>query len=153
MSEKQLVSLPSRSGHSQRSFCASVAPTARSSLLPESGGLVAEDVRRGSGAAEDLVHKGELDLAEALAAQVGVEVCGPQAAVLDPLLERLGDGLPVGRAHPLPDEVEGFDLLHDEGADPVQLSCEVGIGAEIPGHGFLPGSWRTAVPGERNPTS
>ena len=52
------------------------------------GRRVAEHDRRERRRAEDLVHQAELDLAEALAAELGVEVRRPQAALAHLLLQR-----------------------------------------------------------------
>ncbi len=53
------------------------------------GRRVAERERRDRRRAEDLVHQPELDLAESLTAELGIEMRRPQAARLDLLLERL----------------------------------------------------------------
>jgi hypothetical protein len=55
------------------------------------GRLAAEGVRGPRRRAEDLVHEPELDLAEALAAELGRQVRGPQPAGLDLLLQRRVD--------------------------------------------------------------
>ena len=60
------------------------------------GRLAAERTGREERRSEDLVHQPELQLAEALAAELGVEVCGPQATLLDPLLERSIDPVEAG---------------------------------------------------------
>ena len=102
------------------------------------GGLAAEDDRRPLGAAEDLVQQRELDLAVAGAAQVGPEVCGPEALVPDLVLQRVDGPAAVvvqrreGQARP--DEVQRLDLLPDELVGPVQLLLELGIGLEVPRH-------------------
>src|SRR5690349_2696279 len=49
---------------------------------------VAERQRRDRAGAEDLMHQPELDLAESLAAELGIEVRRPQAALADLLGER-----------------------------------------------------------------
>ena len=89
--EKHERILPSSSGCIQRSFCSSVPPTAISSALPESGAWLPKMLGRVDALAEDLVHQPELHLAEAEAAHVGRQVGGPQALLLDLLLERVGD--------------------------------------------------------------
>ena len=110
------------------------------SALPRVGRLAAEDGGRAAVTAEHLVHQRELDLAEALAAEFGAEVAGPQALVLHLLLQRLdrasGDrvGLVVRVAE---HEVERLDLLAHELVDPVELFLELRIGLEIPRHGGL----------------
>ena len=57
--------------------------------------LVAEHRRRDRRRAEDLVHQRELDLAEALAAELGRQVRGPQPALLDLLLQRPEDRVEI----------------------------------------------------------
>ena len=79
---------PASSGYRYCSFWSSV-PAMREDLgVARVGRRVAEHRRRERGRAEDLVHQAELDLAEALAAEVGRQVGGPQAALLDLLLQR-----------------------------------------------------------------
>ena len=56
--------------------------------MPESGAALPNANGAIGLRAEDLVHEPELDLAEALAAELGVEVGGPQALVADLLLQR-----------------------------------------------------------------
>ena len=62
---------PASSGCSQRSFCSGVPASARISLLPESGAWLPNAFGANGAGAEDLVHQPELDLAEALAAELG----------------------------------------------------------------------------------
>ena len=134
VSAKQLVTWPSSSGSSQRLRCSGFAPTASSSLLPESGAwlpkIAGADVR----AAEDLVHQGEPELAEAAAAEVGIEMGGPQPARLDGVLQRLGHRFPLLFAHAQAHEVEQLDL-GDHLADPLELALGFGVSAEVPCHG------------------
>jgi hypothetical protein len=78
------------------------------------------------------VHEPELDLAEALPAQLWVEVGGPQAALLDALLERRHR--PVELVHREVERLQRPDLLADELAHPVEVLLELGLGREIPGH-------------------
>ena len=58
-----------------------------SRALPESGAWQ-PNTYGANGESEDLVHQAELDLAEALPAELRVEVRRPQAALLDLLLQR-----------------------------------------------------------------
>ena len=85
---KALCRSPASSGCSQRSFCSSV-PFMREDLgVAGVGGGVAERERGDRRGAEDLVHQAEADLAHALAAELLGQVGGPQAALLDLLLQR-----------------------------------------------------------------
>ena len=95
---------------------------------------VAEHGRREHRAAEDLVHEAELDLAEALAAEVGRQVGGPQAALLDLLLERRDGALEAVLAELLEDGLDRPDLLAHELAHPVELLLELGLRREVPCH-------------------
>ena len=95
---------------------------------------VAEHQRRDRARAEDLVHQAELDLAKALAAELRVQVRGPQTLFLDLLLQR-----PGGAPQPLPSELarkrlERPDVLAHERAHPLQFGLELGLGGEIPAH-------------------
>ena len=96
--------------------------------------LVAERDRRERLRAEDLVHQAELDLAEALAAEVGRQVRRPQAALADLLLQRRDRALEAVLAELVEDRLERPDLLAHEVAHPVELLLELGLGGEVPGH-------------------
>ena len=76
------------------------------------------------------MHQAELDLAEALAAQLGVQVRGVQAALLDSLAQRRhrAQQLLVGEV----ERLERPDLLADELLHPVQVRLELGFGREVP---------------------
>ena len=98
------------------------------------GRLAAEHGRRVDRGPEDLVHQPELDLAEALAAELGREVRGPQAALLDLLLQRRVDAIEVGLRQTVLDGLDRPHLFAHEGAHPLELALELGVGAEVPGH-------------------
>ena len=71
------------------------------------GGRVAERERRDRGRAEDLVHEAELELPEALPAELGIEVRGPQPLRPDLLAQRLpnlGKGTSGGAGNSLTPE-------------------------------------------------
>src|SRR5581483_4835952 len=89
-------------------------------------------------AAEDLVEQCQLELAIALAAEVGAEVGGPQALLAHLFLQRLDRLAPgtleLGELLVGPHQVEGLDLLTHEGVGPVELLLELGIGLEVPPH-------------------
>jgi hypothetical protein len=93
-------------------------------------GLVAERERRDRRGAEDLVHEAELDLAEALAAQLGVQMRGVQAALLDALAQR--SHRPQQLLVREVERLEGPDLLSDELVHPVQMCLELGFRREVP---------------------
>ena len=78
------------------------------------GRLVAERDGRERRRAEDLVHQPELDLAEALAAELGVEVRGPQPARLDLLLQRRVDAVEPGLVELAARRLQRPDLLAHE---------------------------------------
>src|SRR3984893_4218064 len=98
------------------------------------GRLAAERIRREERGPEDLVHQPELQLAEALAAELGVEVCGPQPALLDPLLQRSVDPVEPGLIELAHDRLQGPDLLAHELAHPVELLLKLRLRREIPRH-------------------
>ena len=86
---------------------------------------------------EDLVQERQLELAVALAAELGAEVGGPQTAVLDLLLQRTdhGHGRLVALVVRIAEhQVERLDVLTDELVHPVELELVVGVGAEVPCH-------------------
>ena len=78
--EKADFRSPASSGCSQRSFCSGVPASARISQLPESGAWLPNALGANGELPEDLVHEAELDLAEALAAELGSQVRRPQPA-------------------------------------------------------------------------
>ena len=102
------------------------------------GRLAAEDDRRPLRAAEDLVQQRQLQLAVALAAELGTEVGRPQALGAHLVLERIDDAAlaVIERDELLVREeiVERLDLLADELVGPVQLLLVLGIGLEVPRH-------------------
>jgi hypothetical protein len=100
------------------------------------GRLVAERVGREGRRAEDLVHEAELDLAEALPAEVGRQMRRPQPAALDLVLQRRVDAVERRLVEVRDDRLDGPDLLAHEGAHPLQLLFELGLGREVPRHGF-----------------
>ena len=106
------------------------------------GGLGPEHDGRPGRHAEDLVEQGQLDLAVALAAELGTQVGGPQVVVPHLLLHRIDDGpqLIVQGMELLVrvEDVERLDLVGDELACPVQLRLELRFGGEIPGHRWGP---------------
>ena len=132
--EKADFRSPASSGCSQRSFCSSVPASARISRVARVGRLVAERVGRERRRAQDLVHEAELDLAEALPAEVGRQVRGPQPAALDLLLQRRVDAVERRLVELGDDRLQRPDLLAHEGAHPVQLLFELGLGREVPRH-------------------
>src|SRR3546814_12083067 len=80
-------------------------------------------------------------LFRSLAAQLRLQVAGPQLALLDLGLQwpyqrvALRVARVVGIAQHV---VERLDLLAHEGADPVEFLLERGLGLEIPGHAGPP---------------
>ena len=102
------------------------------------GRRVAEHDGRERRRPEDLVHQAELDLAEALAAELGVQVRGPQAALAHLLLQRRDRPAERVVAELAEDRLDRPDLLAHERAHPVQLLLELGLGREIPGHAMRP---------------
>ena len=88
--------------------------------------------------AEDLVDQGQLQLPEALAAELRTEVGGPETVVADLLLQRLNNRsslLVEGEEGPARvDQVERFDVLGLEVPDPLELLFELGLSLEIPCH-------------------
>jgi hypothetical protein len=96
------------------------------------GGLAAEDERRELTATEDLVEQAELELAEAPAPELRVEMRRPQAALLHALLQ--GRGEPAEGPVVEVEHLERVDLLLQEAARPVELGRELRLGREVPGH-------------------
>ena len=84
------------------------------------------------------MHEAELDLAEALAAEVGRQVGGPQAALLDLLLQRRDRALEALLAEILEHGLDRPDLLAHEVAHPVELLLELGLRREVPRHRLPP---------------
>src|SRR5439155_13393915 len=101
------------------------------------GRLVAEDRRRVDRRAEDLVHEPELHLTEPPATHVGRQMGRPEPALLDLLLERVGQP-PEGRLVEV-ERLERVDLVTDEPPHPLELLLELGFSLEVPRHCFLPG--------------
>ena len=102
--------------------------------------LASEHRRRPPRSPQDLVQQRELDLAEALAAELGPQMRGPQSLVLHLLLQRPQDGhhlrvLFVVRIEG--DQIERFEFFDHEFFDPVQLRLVVRICFEVP-HGGQP---------------
>ena len=128
-----------------------VPPMAMSSLLPESGAWLPNTFGADPTAPEDLVHQRQLHLAVALATELGVEMAGPQAAVLHLLLERRDRALPRLVGHVVVEERERLDLLVDEGAHPLELRRELRVGREIPSHDaeYKVGPWDSSRAGSR----
>src|SRR5699024_3718878 len=107
---------------------------------------------------QDLVHEAQLELTEAAAAQLRLQVCRPQALVLDLLLEA-GGVRGVGLRREVRD-LERQDLIADEAPHPLQLRLELRVGREIPAHWCLLLETRThrryrpcafAPPGQQRP--
>ena len=94
----------------------------------------AEYGRRPIGAAEDLVHQGQLDLAIARSTKFRSKMAGPQALGLHLGLERLQNlavlGVldVIGRAVTREQKIQRLAFLAHEGLDPVQLFLEFRIG-------------------------
>jgi hypothetical protein len=91
-------------------------------------------------AAQDLVHQAQLDLAIALAAQLGAQVAGPQAAFFHFLLQGphqldVGGVLHVERA--AQQVLQRLHALAHEFVHPVELGLEVSVGFKRPAHGRL----------------
>src|SRR6185437_3279110 len=83
---------------------------------------------------EDLVHQPELDLAEALAAELGIEMRGPQAVRPDLLGQRLDRSRQAVGTELVDQRLQRPDPLALELAHPVQLGLKLRLGREIPGH-------------------
>ena len=90
------------------------------------GRLAAEHGRRVDRGPEDLVHQPELDLAEALPAELGRQVRGPQAALLDLLLQRRVDAVEVGLVRRSSIVLDRPHLLAHELAHPLELASNSG---------------------------
>ena len=96
---------------------------------------------------EDLVHQTELDLAEPATAELRGQVRCPEATVLHLRLEwphRFEKGAVVEV-----DRLEGEDLVTHEGAHPVELTLELRLGREVPGHRSPPAQ-ASASPASRS---
>ena len=133
--EKAERSSPASSGSSQLLLLVR-RPGEREDLgVARVGRVVAEHERRVGGAAEDLVHQAELDLAEPLPAQLGRQVRGPQPALLDLLAQRRDRALEPVLAELLEDGLDRPDLGAHEVGHPVQLALELRFGREVPRHG------------------
>jgi len=112
------------------------------SALLVSGDWHAEDDRRPVRSADDLVEECQLQLAVALTAELGAEMCCPQIFLAYLLLERVDDlasGLRQWRELEVrSDEVERLDLIADECIRPIQQFLVVRVGFEIPHAASLP---------------
>ena len=108
------------------------------SALPVSGAWQPNTTGRPLRAAQDLVEQRQLQLAEALPAQLGPEVGGPQPLAPHLFLQRVDrlTALPFQRheLHVREREVERLDLLADELVHPVELLLVLRIGFEVPRH-------------------
>ena len=101
------------------------------------GRLAAERVRREDRRAEDLVHQAELDLAEALTAELGRQVSRPEALLPDLLVQRRVDPIELGLADVVLDRLDRPDLLAHERAHPFELLFELRLGRKVPRHGRI----------------
>ena len=98
----------------------------------------AEQGRGGAVATENLVEEAELELAVAGTAELLVKEDGPEALVLDLVLEALHERLDLrvlGADRIGEHVVERFHLLAAEVFHPVELFLEFGFRREVPGHG------------------
>ena len=103
------------------------------------GRLAAEDDRRPLRPAEDLVQQRELELAVALATELGAEVRGPQLAGRAPLpsagrrscaaCRRAARTARAGHSRS-----SGSTSSRTNVVDPVELLLELGVGLEVPRH-------------------
>ena len=125
---------PASSGCSHCSFWSSVPASASTSELPESGAWLPNAT--GANGLEPRIScmQAELDLAEALAAELGRQVGGPQAALAHLLLQRRDRAHEAVLAELLEDGLDRPDLLAHEVAHPVELRLELGLGGEVPRH-------------------
>ena len=96
--------------------------------------LVAEGVRRERAGAEDLVHQPELHLAEALAAELRIEVRRPQPALLDLLLERRVDAVQLRPGRARRRSARAARSPRARIAHPFELLLEFRVGREVPCH-------------------
>ena len=99
------------------------------------GCLAAEHGWRVDRRAEDLVHQPELDLPEALAAELRREVRSPQAPLPHPLLERRADPVELRLGDLVRDRLDRPDLSRTNARIHSSCSLELRLGREIPGHG------------------
>ena len=125
---------PRMLGHSHRSFCASVAPCASSSMLPLSGActpkIVIENMQRPM--ISDI--KRQLQLAEARSTELRVEERTPQALLFHEALQVGLDHRPLFAGQLAHHRLERDELGVDERSHPLQLRFELWIGFEIPRH-------------------
>jgi hypothetical protein len=98
------------------------------------GRRVPERQRRDRRRAQDLVHQAELDLAEALSSELGIEVRRPQALPLDLVLERPQRNRETVPSELVEQRLEWPDVLADKRRHPLEVALELGLGREIPGH-------------------
>ena len=99
--------------------------------------LAAENGRRETRAAEDLVHQRELDLAVSLAAEFGLEMARPQLVLADLGLQRAHQLVAIGVAdivRRLQHVIERLDLFAHEFIDPVEFLLKLRFGFKIPAH-------------------
>ena len=94
--------------------------------MPESGAWLPKANGANGDRAEDLVHQAELDLAEALAAELGRQVRGPQPALLDLLLQRRDSAVEAVLVELAEDRLDRPDLRAHEVAHPVELRWNSG---------------------------
>ena len=155
VSAKALEISPRRLGHSHRSFCASVAPCASSSMLPLSGAwtpkMVMENMQRPM--ISDM--SANLSWPKSTAPQLRVEESPPQPALFDPALEVCLHRPPLFGRQLAENGFERDQLVVDEGPHPPQLLLEFRFCLEVPGHSALSfhrlhviGAWWTL---HRNP--
>ena len=114
----------------------------------------AEHDRRPARRAEDLVDQRQLELAEALAAELGTQVRAPTGPAprtsscigrtSGPVSSSSGWNGAVRE-----DQVERLDLLAHELADPLQLRLELGLGLEVPRH-RVASLWSCSTTGPRS---
>ena len=95
------------------------------------------------------MHQTELDLPEALAAEVGVQMSRPQTLGLDLLLQRRGGSAQAFPTEFMPEGLQRPDVLAHERAHPLQLGFEFRLGGEVPGHARTTLS-RQVCPGARD---
>ena len=103
------------------------------------GRLAAENGRAEIRPAEDFVEQRQLDLTVALAAEFRAQMAGPKLAFAHFLLQR-PDELVAPRvldvARVSKDKIERFDLLADEGVDPIKLDLKIRLCLKIPHRGL-----------------
>ena len=103
------------------------------------GRLGTEHYRRKSTPPENFIHEAQFDLAKALATEFGTQMRCPQAALLDPLLQRpdqrAGSAVRIEGVRGAPEnQVQRFNLGFHEVLHPVELLLELWLGRKIPAH-------------------